>query len=359
LSGDGSHRELLPRNVVEKRIHEGNIKRANLKKGVIRRCLGNVRSILVATCLMTAARIGVGAAKFCGSVSSSRPDILEIFAGHAEVSMNFSRWGSSTMEPVDQIYGMDLTVESSRERVKSWIVKHRPRLVLVEYPSRVWSPIMNLTHTTPQARRRLQARRLRERPFLEFCEEIFTLHLKHGGDALAQNPLRSKSFDQPPMKRWMSRPDVYHSVGHGCRYGVSHIVSGKLLIRPTVWISTSPEICDQLSLKCQNLQMPGHHDHDLCLGGSKVTSHAGRYTKQIAKAVHRGYIQLLKRREPGRICQMLRWVRARLRRDGVSKDLRWYEKPLKKAIDQWSAVFVAENQPLQDRRRICCQPTRR
>ena len=45
---------------------------------------------------------------------------------------------------------------------------------------------------------------------------------------------------------------------------------------------------------------------------------------------------------------MLRWVRARLRRDGVSKDLRWNEKPLKKAIDQWSAVYVAENQPLQD-----------
>ncbi|CAL1168448.1 unnamed protein product [Cladocopium goreaui] len=52
------------------------------------------------------------------------------------VSYQFSRWGWNTLEPIDQIYGTDLTVEANRERIIHWIEKFRPRLV-VETPTAV------------------------------------------------------------------------------------------------------------------------------------------------------------------------------------------------------------------------------
>ena len=81
------------------------------------------------------------------------------------------------------------------------------------------------------------------------------------------------------------------------------------------------------------------------MGSSEVTSKAGQYTKEIAKAVHRGFVRLLKRKEPGRIRAMLRHVSARIRKDGANPQLRWSEKGLKKAIDQWSAAYAVEQPP--------------
>lgn len=284
------------------------------------------------------------------AASTPRADDLELFGGSAEVPCQSSRWGGSTLEPIDQLYGTDLTVEANRERVKSWIYRSRPRLVLVEYPCKVWSPIMNLACTTPQARRRLRVRRLRERPFLEFCEEIFKIQMQLGGDALAENPLRSASFQEEPMKRLLNHPEVYHSVGHGCRFGIKRVNSGELFLKPTMWISTSFEICEELSLKCRNIQNPGDDAHGVCLGGSHITQHAGRYTKQIAQAIHRGFVRALKRKEPGRIRQMLRLVSTRIRNHGSNDSLRWTEKSLKKAIDQGNAVFATGSDSLEDQR---------
>ena len=172
--------------------------------------------------------------------------------------------------------------------------------------------------------------------------------MKLGGEALAGTPVRSASFQEEPMKRLLNHPRVFHSIGHGCHFGIAHVNSGELLLKPTMWISTSPEICDELGLKCKNMTNPGDHIHDLCLGGSRITQHAGRYTKQIAEAIHRGFVKTLKRKEPGRIRQMLRWVSTRIRKDGHTAQLRWSEKSLKKAIDQWSAVFVNESPNVQD-----------
>ena len=80
---------------------------------------------------MTAATVGVATAQLGRCVSANRPDCLEIFAGKAEVSCQFAQWGWNTMEPIDQIHGTDLSVVENRERVKRWIRKYRPRLVIV------------------------------------------------------------------------------------------------------------------------------------------------------------------------------------------------------------------------------------
>lgn len=340
---------ILSVDQIRERIAAGQHRRKQMKKGVFRRCLGNVKQIMMAMCLLTATGIGTAASQAYGRLYSQRPDVLEVFSGSAEISYRFARWGWSPMEPIDEIYGTDLREESNRIQLLGWIRKYRPRLVVVAFPCKWWSPITNVGYSGPQAQRRLHAQRVRERPFLQLCEDIFDLQMELGGDALGENPLNSHAFHQPNIKRILSHPKVYSGVGHGGRFGIKHYHNGLLLKKPTLWFSTSYEICDELSLRCENEKHPDHHCHGTCMGSPLVTAHAGRYTQEIAKAVHRGFIRLLKRKEPSRIRSLLRSVSVRIRKEGANADLRWNEKSLKKALDRWNAVFAVDvAPPVQD-----------
>ena len=99
-----------------------------------------------------------------------------------------------------------------------------------------------------------------------------------------------------------------------------------------------PEIVDELGLKCK-----GDHEHDVCLGGKDITQRAGRYTPEIARAIHKGFVKLLKRKEPSRIRVMLRHVSNRIKKGGGdTKDLRWNERQLQKQLKQWQSVYAVE-----------------
>lgn len=67
-----------------------------LKKGVIRRGLGLARQTLASICLATAAFTGAALAAVTEGVLSLRPDLMEVFGGHAEISYQFSHWGWAT-----------------------------------------------------------------------------------------------------------------------------------------------------------------------------------------------------------------------------------------------------------------------
>ena len=278
----------------------------------------------------------------------NRPDCLEVFAGKAVVSDQFSRWGWHTAEPVDLEYGTDLRVEETRTWLLEWTKAHRPRLVIVAYPCRLWSPLTNMQYNTPQAKRRLARLRKQDMPFLNLCEEIFNIQIGHGDDALAENPLTSASFTTEPIKRTLQHPTVYTAVSHGCQFGMKHPKNGKPLLKPTLWFSTSVEICEQLARKCTNGQGNNTHEHAHCLGAA-VTQSAQCYTKEVAQAICRGFMLSLKKKEPSRIRTMLRVISTRLRSkrdracEGERKELRWSEKSIKKAMQSWNTVFAVEH----------------
>ena len=318
-------------------IQEGN---AAMRKGVARRLLGATKRILH-TAFVTSA---VFALCLSGKIHEKivgppQPDVLEVFGGSAEVSMQFSKWGWRTMEPCDVIYGCDLHEEHNRIRILDHIRHLKPRLVVVSYPCTLWGPLTRISYASPQERRRLLKLRQSELPFLELTENIFDIQLREGRDALGENPLTSESFKTKPIQNILNHPDVYAGVGHGCRFGVRHCDSGKLLKKPTLWFSTAIEICDELSLRCRCVE-----PHGQCMGGKRITQHAGRYTKEIAQAIHRGYVRVLKRKDPGRIREVLRYISTRLlRRKGYVSELRWSKKHVEKKLNQWSSCLAVEN----------------
>ena len=202
-----------------------------------------------------------------------------------------------------------------------------------------------MQYSSPQEKRRLQKLRQRDAVLLEFVEQVFARQIDRGDDALAENPLSSRSFVVPPMKRVLCHPHVYTAVSHGCRHGVINPKTKLPLLKPTLWVSTSPEICDELAKRCKNEQGGERHVHGACMGGKEVTEHAGVYTKYIARSICKGYVRTLRRKDPGRIRKMLRSVLNRIKKgekSEVIRDLRWTEKTASKALLRWSVIFAAD-----------------
>jgi hypothetical protein len=132
--------------------------------------------------------------------------------------------------------------------------------------------------------------------FLELCEEIFRRQIARGDDALFEQPLGSAALKKRPIQNIMNMEGVFIGVGHGCMFGIKNVKTDKLVKKPTLWCSTSCEICDELSVRCDH-----NHEHGMCLGGVEITAAAGRYTPAIAKTILRGYWKLQTRKDPGRL----------------------------------------------------------
>ena len=170
-SADGSHdegdgvAENSNRGVPLLSPKEARRRRAHLKKGLIRRLVGNAKAITAGVMIATAVFIGAATAEWMPAAGTTRPDCVEIFAGKSMVTQCFSRWGWSVVEPVDVLYGSDLREPEERQRLldlSDWIERIRPRLVLVSYPCHLWSPLTNMQFSSPQAKRRLKKLRERE-----------------------------------------------------------------------------------------------------------------------------------------------------------------------------------------------------
>ena len=255
----------LSQDVIGQRIKRGMEIRRRAKRGTWCRLLGNCKQLAACVFLITASSLACvydGSCMMTQAVfGDKRPDLSEIFAGEAEVSMQFSRRGWFVMEPCDIVYGQDLREEGERERVMRIVKEQKPRLVLVSYPCKYWTALTNINFRTSQGRRRLEKLRRAERPFLQLCSDVFDEQIDRDDDALGENPRLSASFATPIMRKVLDHPKVDTVVGHGCRYGLKHPKTGLPLLKPTMWFGTSPEILGELAKQCQ-----GNHEHAKCLG---------------------------------------------------------------------------------------------
>ena len=280
----------LPVAEIDQRIKTGRHIRRRAKLGTWRRLIGNCKQLAACVFLITAASLSAihgGSGMLSQAVfGTSRPDLLEVFGGDAEVSLRFSRKGWFVLQPQDVIYGNDLRESSERERLLDLIDKQKPRLVIISYPCRYWTALSNINYRSAQGRRKLARLRRAEHPFLELCSEIFKRQIDRGDDALGENPQCSASFQVPVMAKFLNHPKVFKTVGHGCRYGMKHPKTGQPILKPTLWFCTSEEIIHELSKRCLR-----KHVHAHCIGGG-TTKHAAKYTPEIARAIHKVLLEL-------------------------------------------------------------------
>ena len=163
--------KLLSQPEISQRIREGHQRRAYLKKGVMKRLLGNTRAIAAGVFISTVAMLGA-AVEAVPHGARVRPDVLELFDGRAQVSSAFSRWGWHTLKPVN--VSSDMCDPDARDGLLEWIDSSRPRLVV-------------MSNCCPRA------------PPVEFIQRVFDLQLARGDHAMAGASLRRK---YGVSKRW-------------------------------------------------------------------------------------------------------------------------------------------------------------
>jgi len=194
---------------------------------------------------------------------TARPDVWEIFGGHAEISMQAWRAGWMALQPIDAVYGDDLKDKNQRKHVLETIRKTQPRLVIVEFPCTYWSNLTHLNFRSQERRRMLKKLQASEMIFLELAEQIARLQMANGDDFLLENPLCSAARKQSPIRRLEQDPETYIAISHMCRFGLRHPQNGRPLKKPTWWLTSAPEIAYALNKSCCCTP----DAHGVCMGG--------------------------------------------------------------------------------------------
>ena len=278
---------------------------------------------LLESVVMTNAARAWGGAWMERMHGTSRPDVLEVFGGHAEVSVQAWKHGLLALQPVDLEYGADLTRPAEREDLLDSIRETRPRLVIIEFPCTLWSSLSRMNYRGSSGRQRLEGLRREQRPFLQLTADIAHLQREAGDDFLVENPQNSEARKEKVIQELEEANWTWTTIGHMCRYGLRSPKDRKLLKKPTWWMSSSSEIIDELSLRCQCTK-----EHGSCLT-SAVCEHASRYTPQVGRAIVKGLLRTTVRKEPDRLRRLIAALELRIRGEGVRvqeegvETLRW------------------------------------
>ena len=216
-----------------RRATEG-IRRRSLKKGMRSQALpGAVHVAAVASlaaCCFTALLCAGGGAWTKMRYGTHRADIVEVFGGFGEISMQAHRQGLFALQPYDSTYGCDLRDPQQVESLEQDMVRWNPRLIVIEFPCRVWSPLQRLAAgNSLEKRRELRRRQLEDKPFLQLTERLFEMQLAKDDEALAENPWTSMARKEPEIQRLENDPRCYVALSHQCRFNKRHLFSGMLV----------------------------------------------------------------------------------------------------------------------------------
>ena len=205
-----------------------------------------------------------------------------------------------------------------------YLSKVKPGLVIVSPPCTLFSLLQNMNvnkHTRQYLQRLRHAKRL-----LRFAWKVMQLVISYGGCFVFENPLTARTWLEIEIQQLMDRDEVILVAADQCRFGLRSL-DGNLHKKPTGFLTNSPEIAQQLSLRCD-----GSHQHELILGNNKGGNRARQaqeYPPKLVDAILRGYRKQLLRDEEVQLLtvEMLyqEWQQSQLRQQAVGEIIPLHE----------------------------------
>lgn len=218
-------------------------------------------------------------------------DLLEVFAGSANLTARAPRFKLSALEPIDIKINVDLTTPEGRAIVWKAVKKFRPLLVVVEWPCKEWS-IFNEHMNYSWRPGELEQRREQERPLVEFGADLMHYQHEHDRFYLGENPLRSRIWKEEPVVSVTELPDNITTRCDAGAYG-AETEDGWPIQKPHQWVGNSKEIMAEL---CQVLTDEAKHYTKPVQG--KDTEASGRYCDGLCDAIVRGLKREAAARDP-------------------------------------------------------------
>ena len=326
---DGEHQRppvLSPKEISD-RVKEGQGRRARLKKGVMRRLLGNARSVMAGVFVTTAAMLG--AASEIPAMSLIRPDVVEIHEGKAVMSQAFSQWGWNANQPVR--IGDSYRDRQGREELLTWIEERRPRLVILSsWCPKEWREKIGERHRHWRERREALA---------GFVEDMCDMQMKRGDQVLVHVDPRCEWEQKSIVNMLIQHPKIQHA-------NIPWDHKGRCVDQCHMWATSCESIAHELKrfesgeFSQAKYLVPANEQRERTKVGCN---------RVFTSALCKGYIEYLKHAEPGRVRKLLRSLAVRIRNrsqqgDATVRHLRWSEKQVLKALRKWSAVYAQGEQ---------------
>ena len=153
-------------------------------------------------------------------------------------------------------FGDDIHYQSVRERITAALQRIPSRLLILVFPSRVSSPILNHA-TSPRVRERIDRERAAELAMMAWAVSLCELRETAGNLSLVENPVGATSWNQPSIRRVRSAPFVFRGISHLCMFGVKDQRSGRDLARPVRYLTNSRALLKFVVRKCPNKHVHG------------------------------------------------------------------------------------------------------
>ena len=151
-------------------------------------------------------------------------DLLETFAGQANITRRAKTFGLKAIEPVDYSdysTGFDLSLIPDQQRVSSMIDRFKPLILIQGVDCKDWTLLqdnVNYLHRHIQ----LLKRRARARKILVQVAEWCVKQSQQGRYWLIENPLTSRLWQEPYILRLRDLPGTEEAICHAGAYGATN-----------------------------------------------------------------------------------------------------------------------------------------
>jgi hypothetical protein len=187
--------------------------------------------------------------KLPAAVNLPKIDIMELYAGHADISFLAHQYDLKALEPYDLMYGHDMTKDKYKRSWRRAQKQFSPLLVVVETECTHWNIFNeNLNYAGKDRLHELEALREDQLPLVREGVQSCLRQIADGNFFLYENPEKSRIWDLPEVQELASRDDVYVIKCHAGAYGACNS-NGDPILKTYQWITNSEEIAAAVSKK--------------------------------------------------------------------------------------------------------------
>lgn len=211
-----------------------------------------------------------------GDLHADRADLLEVFAGSANMSAAFAGARKKVMRPRDLIFGDNFKDQDCRDQILRDVEECRPRLIWCAPPCTHWCAWSRLNYSREERRKV----RLKDKAFLEFIDELFLKQKLLGGHVIVENPTGSDIWEAPVLRRWAADPAAAYFSADMCGYGLRSLDGLDPLKKGMRFLCTDAGFGEVLERQCLR-----DHVHRQIQG--KETGPSGAYPMEFCREVVR------------------------------------------------------------------------
>lgn len=219
------------------------------------------------------------------SLSGFGCDLLEVCCGEN------SSLTSTVLQKGGKAYriglgnNMDLSTSIGLERASQFASTVRPRWMWFSTPCGPTSQIQNINMRTPQQIRELNKKIRKSKKIVKGARRLVKEQVGRGGHLGWEWPFPNKAWEFHDVKEMIQELTkeglCFVARLDGCQVGVRAPDTGNLMLKPWKIVTSSPEMQQALSLRC-------NHDgpHEQCLG-CKRAHFSGMYPKRMCEIMTR------------------------------------------------------------------------